>query len=383
MLHFATGRLRLSRVALYPIDITARSKKVVVRRSCIEVKEVEDGVYFFLGLCENFGPKIDTMAEQTGGRAFHTRDLQAAVLQAVNDASTYYTLFYLPRHLKFDGKIRSIKTGTTLKNARLRYRRKYFADDPGAILQPDDAASADMVIDRPTGAIPWTIVRVTKEFDSVSPSDPILAGMRYGTPASRAVVFTARVRAEDKPSPASRQQMDELQEFESFFPDRVRRAVSPEVAKFAAKPDSFRRGHARIESLPSLEPEVVQPFSIDYSIPLNQLGRRNANDGRTESDMEIAILGYDELGKKVTGLKQTVQLTIAPFQSTQSPDAEFLHTQTIHLPARTAFLRLAVRDIVAGNVGSFEIPMWAVDNPYERKRLEFPVDLENSQPSGN
>jgi VWFA-related protein len=73
----------------------------------------------------------DTMrdlAQQTGGKAFvNTNDLAAAVGQSITLGSEYYSLSYVPRNARMDGKFRHIDVKVARKGVTLAYRRGYYA----------------------------------------------------------------------------------------------------------------------------------------------------------------------------------------------------------------------------------------------------------------
>jgi VWFA-related protein len=74
---------------------------------------------------------METIAEETGGRAFYsTNALSDAVRDAVGNGSHYYTLAYSPANVKNDGKFRRIQVSLADSNYKLYYRRGYFADQP-------------------------------------------------------------------------------------------------------------------------------------------------------------------------------------------------------------------------------------------------------------
>jgi VWFA-related protein len=75
---------------------------------------------------------METLAEQTGGRAFFNRnDLDNAVREGIRDGATYYTLGYYPTNKTLDGHYRKIKVHATRSEVYLRYRLGYYAVDPG------------------------------------------------------------------------------------------------------------------------------------------------------------------------------------------------------------------------------------------------------------
>jgi VWFA-related protein len=76
---------------------------------------------------------MDTIAENTGGRAFYnTNDIDGAVKAAIDDSSVTYVLGYYPANTNWDGKFREIKVLTNKHGVHLRYRLGYyaFADAP-------------------------------------------------------------------------------------------------------------------------------------------------------------------------------------------------------------------------------------------------------------
>jgi VWFA-related protein len=89
----------------------------------------------------------ETIAQETGGRAFYnTNALDAAMAKAIDEGSHYYTLAYAPTNNKTDGRYRRIKV-ILPNNAgyKISYRRGYYADKPET-RQSDDATSEDPLI---------------------------------------------------------------------------------------------------------------------------------------------------------------------------------------------------------------------------------------------
>ena len=75
----------------------------------------------------------ETLAQETGGRAFYdTNGLDAAMAKAIDEGSHYYTLAYSPTNTKNDGKYRSIKVKIPDGDYKISYRRGYYADKPEA-----------------------------------------------------------------------------------------------------------------------------------------------------------------------------------------------------------------------------------------------------------
>lgn len=78
------------------------------------------------------------LAQETGGRVFINRnDIDHAVAAASSDGGTYYALGYYPEKKKFDGSFHKLKVTLDRPGAQARYRRGYFALDPGKLSNKD------------------------------------------------------------------------------------------------------------------------------------------------------------------------------------------------------------------------------------------------------
>ncbi len=73
----------------------------------------------------------ETIAQETGGRAFYnTNALDVAMAKAIDEGSHYYALAYAPTNNKTDGKYRRIEVKLSNHDYKLSYRRGYYADKP-------------------------------------------------------------------------------------------------------------------------------------------------------------------------------------------------------------------------------------------------------------
>jgi VWFA-related protein len=89
---------------------------------------------------------METIAEETGGRAFYnTNALDAAVKDAVTNGSRYYTLAYSPANNKNDGKFRRIQISLLNGDYKLSYRRGYYADKPRPGASTDEPAEDPLI----------------------------------------------------------------------------------------------------------------------------------------------------------------------------------------------------------------------------------------------
>ena len=71
---------------------------------------------------------MDTIAENTGGRAFsNSSDLQGAFNRVFEAGANYYTLAYAPTDQNWNGEFRHIKVTVRRKGLHLAYRKGYYA----------------------------------------------------------------------------------------------------------------------------------------------------------------------------------------------------------------------------------------------------------------
>jgi VWFA-related protein len=79
---------------------------------------------------------MNDLAEKTGGRAFYNRnDLDNAVLESIQDGSSYYTLGYYPENKQWNSEFRKIHVKLDRPGVKLHYRAGYFAMDREAVAQ--------------------------------------------------------------------------------------------------------------------------------------------------------------------------------------------------------------------------------------------------------
>src|SRR5437773_8110965 len=116
--------LTAAKVAIYPVsalgvlgDPTFDASKLAGSRRELEARLSANQI------------AMETIAQETGGRAFYsTNALGAAVKDAVSNGTHYYTLAYSPANNKNVGKFRRIQVSLVDNNYTLSYRRGYFAD---------------------------------------------------------------------------------------------------------------------------------------------------------------------------------------------------------------------------------------------------------------
>ncbi len=112
------------------------------------------------------GPQIDTarqagpihdmmnsMAEETGGRAYTERnDLAAALQQATRDLTATYTLAFQPAHDQWNGDYRQLRVQVKRKGLKVRHRPGYVAAKEGPVDNRDAETVLMEAIDSPLDA---------------------------------------------------------------------------------------------------------------------------------------------------------------------------------------------------------------------------------------
>ena len=77
---------------------------------------------------------MEEVAAQTGGRAyFNQNDIKEGIALAASDEKASYSVGYYPENKKWDGKLRNIKVKVVQGDTQLRYRKGYFAIEPGLV----------------------------------------------------------------------------------------------------------------------------------------------------------------------------------------------------------------------------------------------------------
>lgn len=89
------------------------------------------------------------VAAQTGGKAYiNQNEIKDGITLAVSDEKASYTLGYYSENKKWDGKFRTLKVKLDQGDTQLRYRKGYYAIDPGqdkkANYEQDVAAALEL-----------------------------------------------------------------------------------------------------------------------------------------------------------------------------------------------------------------------------------------------
>ncbi len=282
-------------VAVYPIDARGLLKGI----SFVEITT------------------MDTIGEQTGGRAFYnTNGLKEALETAADDGSSYYSFLYAPTNAKYDGSVRHIKVQVGHGQYHLAYRRNYIADDVDSIAQSQGAADQ-------SGAFPDPTPASAKLIETAA---------QFGSPLSHQLVFAAHVDAIGEPAPATAEQMAALAPYRK------------QAAKVAHR-----------EFVPLTTPVPMQQYAVTYGVLASQLELPKSANRVYHSDLSIAALAYNEDGETLWGTKARLKEAIPASKIGNIREDGDQALQTFYVPVETAVIRLVVCDEQSGRIGSMEV----------------------------
>jgi hypothetical protein len=131
----AESRLASASIAIYPIDLLGLVSGM--ESSAAKVDLISDTALSdrasarISGLTTSHGT-MEEVAAQTGGKAyFNQNEIKEGVTLAASDENASYSLGYYPENKKWDGKLRNIKVKVSQDDTQIRYRKGYFAIEPG------------------------------------------------------------------------------------------------------------------------------------------------------------------------------------------------------------------------------------------------------------
>jgi VWFA-related protein len=132
----AESQLASAGIAIYPVDLNGLV-------SGMEGSSTREGsVYSDQAISSRAADQVSSLqsshgtmeevAAQTGGKAyFNQNEIKDGIALAALDEKGSYSLGYYPENKKWDGKLRNIKLKLSQGDAQLRYRKGYFAIEPG------------------------------------------------------------------------------------------------------------------------------------------------------------------------------------------------------------------------------------------------------------
>lgn len=245
---------------------------------------------------------LETLAKETGGRAFYnTNGFKEALASALNEGTDYYTLSYSPTNSHFDGGWRNIRV--ILRNhaagqVHLAYERGYFATSINGMGE-DTLNSLDFTL-------------------------------QHGAPPAQQIYFWASVQPIGAPYPAP------------LKPVQITASSSTSVGKPRPRPSKSRPG-------------ILQNYEIGYSVVPSMIRFDALGPDKYSANLEFAVRGYDSTGRETahyTG-KANGNISQASFLTIKQRGLRL--SQKLALPTETTWLRLAVYDSLSGRVGSLEV----------------------------
>ena len=247
---------------------------------------------------------MEAVAEATGGQAFYnTNDIAGAIANATDAGSSYYTLSYAPPSVEYDGKYHAISVKVNRPGIHVLYRKGYSAEDHTLIEHRPETLFGVVTRDtRPTGAA----------------VDPFVAAMSPIAPPATQILFDVRV----------------------------------EPSSMAAKPDD----PAVMGTLnASFKDKPLTRYGLQYDVLPSQIAFTDGPGGTHNGSLGLDVVVFDVAGKLVTGLSQTVKMSLN--NKTVADNEPINFSQQIDLPPGRFFVRIGVFDGVSNKVGTLQIPV--------------------------
>jgi VWFA-related protein len=261
----------------------------------------------------------ETMADETGGKAFAGSNNIAGIIGAIASATAdFYTLSYVPTNQQMDGRYRKIEVKVAGGRYSLSYRRGYSAIDaalPGSAM-PVRAGRMHKLAAQNPGAV-----------------DPLSPFMDLGMPQTQQIVFRATVKpAAETPAANSGQ------------------ATAPSATP-PANPDR--------PTYP-IVPKGSQSYMVNLAVDLSGLALSQDAAGSRNGALRLSLLTYDRYGNIVKRNDTQATLGIKPdvweiYQKTGLP----FNTE-VQVPRGPYRLRIGIYDQGSGKVGTLEIPLDSV-----------------------
>jgi VWFA-related protein len=131
-------QLASANIALYPVDlnglISGMEGSAAGGASGFSDTALSDRAMSQVSSLQSSHGTMEEAAAQTGGKAyFNQNEIKDGVALAASDEKSSYSLGYYPENKKWDGKLRNIKVKVAQGDTQLRYRKGYFAIEPGPI----------------------------------------------------------------------------------------------------------------------------------------------------------------------------------------------------------------------------------------------------------
>ena len=132
----AEAQLASANIAIYPVDlhglISGMESSAAGGASVYNDAALSDRSLSAVSSLQASQGTMKEVAAQTGGKAYvNQNDVKEGIALAASDEKASYSLGYYPENKKWDGKLRNIKIKIAQGDTQLRYRKGYFAIEPG------------------------------------------------------------------------------------------------------------------------------------------------------------------------------------------------------------------------------------------------------------
>src|SRR6266446_6690387 len=132
----AEAQLASANIAIYPVDlrglVSGMESSAAAGGSVFSDSAITDRVIAGLSSVQASQGTMREIAAQTGGKAYvNQNEIKDGIALAASDEKASYSLGYYPENNKWDGKLRNIKVKVAQGDTQLRYRKGYFAIEPG------------------------------------------------------------------------------------------------------------------------------------------------------------------------------------------------------------------------------------------------------------
>jgi VWFA-related protein len=156
----AESQLASASIAIYPVDlhglISGMETSASTGGSVYSDSAINNRAIIQVSSLQASQGTLEEVAAQTGGKAYiNQNEIKDGIALAASDEKASYTLGYYPENKKWDGKMRNIKVKVAHADTQLRYRKGYFAIEPGPVKDhtfEQDVAAA-IAVDAPATQI--------------------------------------------------------------------------------------------------------------------------------------------------------------------------------------------------------------------------------------
>src|SRR6202158_516027 len=134
----AEAELASASIAIYPVDlhglVSGMESSASGGGSVYSDSALSDRAIIQVSALQASQGTMEEVAAETGGKAYiNQNEIKEGIALAASDEKASYSLGYYPENKKWDGKMRNIKVKVAQGDTQLRYRKGYFAIEPGPV----------------------------------------------------------------------------------------------------------------------------------------------------------------------------------------------------------------------------------------------------------